>query len=176
MVEILNNKIKVLFVCLGNICRSPAAEGAFKHLVQKKGLEDLFEIDSAGTADYHVGELPHETTRLVARERGITLTHHCRQFESSDFKKFDYILAMDNSNYRNIISMARDESQKQKVMKFRKFDSTVKGEPDVPDPYYDEVSGFEHVQDIVERSSLGFLDWILQNHNISSEVVEEYEE
>ena len=163
-------------MCLGNICRSPAAEGAFKNLVQKKGLEDLFEIDSAGTADYHVGELPHDTTRLVARERGIILTHHCRQFEVSDFRKFDYILAMDNSNYRNVISLAKDESQKQKVLKFRKFDSSVRGEPDVPDPYYGSVAGFEHVQDIVERSSLGFLDWILQNHNLATEVVEEYEE
>ena len=172
----MSDKIKVLFVCMGNICRSPAAEGAFKNLVQKKGLEDLFEIDSAGTADYHVGELAHDTTRLVARERGIILTHHCRQFEVSDFRKFDYILAMDNSNYRNIISLAKDESQKQKVMKFRKFDSSVRGEPDVPDPYYGSVAGFEHVQDIVERSSLGFLDWILQNHNLSTEVVEEYEE
>ena len=83
---------------------------------------------------------------------------------------------MDNSNYQNIIAMARDESQKQKVMKFRKFDSSVRGEPDVPDPYYGGVAGFEHVQDIVERSSEGFLEWILQNHNISTEIVEEYEE
>lgn len=172
----MSNKIKVLFVCLGNICRSPAAEGAFKHLVQKKGLEDLFEIDSAGTADYHVGELPHETTRQVARERGIILTHHCRQFEKTDFMRFDYILAMDNSNFRNIASMAVDESQKKKVFKFRKFDSTVNGEPDVPDPYYGGVAGFEHVQDIVERSSQGFLEWILQNHNLSTAVLEEYEE
>lgn len=172
----MSEKVKVLFVCLGNICRSPAAEGAFTNLVQKKGFDELFVIDSAGTAGYHIGELPHETTRKVARERGIILSHFCRQFEYDDFINFDYILAMDNSNYQNIIAMARDESQKQKVMKFRKFDSSVRGEPDVPDPYYGGVAGFEHVQDIVERSSEGFLEWILQNHNISTEIVEEYEE
>ncbi len=172
----MSEKIKVVFVCLGNICRSPAAEGAFKHLVQKRGLEDLFEIDSAGTAEYHVGEPPHETTTQVARERGIILKHLCRQFQYADFLKFDHIIAMDNSNYKNILSMARDEAQKKKVMKFRRFDSKVNGEPDVPDPYYDGVAGFEHVQDIVERSSNGFLEWILQNHNISKQDFEENEE
>jgi protein-tyrosine phosphatase len=83
---------------------------------------------------------------------------------------------MDNSNYRNVYSLARDELQRKKIMKFRRFDSTVKGEPDVPDPYYDGVAGFEHVQDIVERSSKGFLEWILENHNIMPTGLEENEE
>ena len=129
----MSEKIKVVFVCLGNICRSPAAEGAFRNLVEKKGLSDLFEIDSAGTADYHVGETPHETTTQVARQR-------------------------------------------KKVVKFRRFDANVKGEPDVPDPYYDGIAGFEHVQDIVERSSIGFLEWILENQHITIQDLEENEE
>lgn len=171
----LSDKIKVVFVCLGNICRSPAAEGAFKHLVNKRGLADLFEIDSAGTADYHVGEEPHEMTTQVARERGIILKHHCRQFQYADFLTYDYIISMDNSNYRSLFSLARDEIQRKKILNFRKFDSTVKGEPDVPDPYYDGIAGFEHVQDIVERSSIGFLDWILENHSISKSKVTDNE-
>jgi len=168
----LSNKIKVLFVCLGNICRSPAAEGAFKSLVEKKGISELFEIDSAGTAGYHVGERPHETTTKVARDRGIILNHYCRQFEPMDFQRFDYILAMDQSNFRSILSMAKTESDKQRVMKFRRFDSTVKGEPDVPDPYYGGIAGFEHVQDIVERASEGFLNWLLENHSLPTELEE----
>jgi protein-tyrosine phosphatase len=160
----LTDKIKVLFVCLGNICRSPAAEGAFKKLVYDKGLEDLFLIDSAGTANYHIGELAHETTRKVAMGRGIDLTHLCRQVKYSDFEKFDFIIPMDSSNQKNLFSLARTEQDRKKIIKFRKFDTNEKGEPDVPDPYYGEVSGFEHVQDIVELCSLGLLNWILENH------------
>lgn len=154
--------IRVLFVCMGNICRSPAAEGAFKALIEKKELDDLFFIDSAGTENYHVGELPNETTRLVAKERGIILTHKCRQLAPSDFDKFDYILVMDEINLRAALRLVKTEEHKKKLIKFRRFDKQVKGEPDVPDPYYGGIAGFEHVQDIVERCSEGFLDWILE--------------
>ncbi|MCX7997920.1 MAG: low molecular weight phosphotyrosine protein phosphatase [Leptospiraceae bacterium] len=157
-------KIGVLFVCLGNICRSPAAEGAFRHLVEERELKEFFHIDSCGTASYHIGELPHELTQKVARERGIILTHRARQFKREDFEKFDYILAMDESNYKHILYMAKTEEQKQKVHKFRKFDPAVSGQPDVPDPYYGSVAGFEHVQDIVMRTSAGFLDYLLEKH------------
>jgi protein-tyrosine phosphatase len=159
----LTDKIKILFVCLGNICRSPAAEGAFKKLIQEKGLDDLFIIDSAGTANYHIGELPHDTTRKVSKDRGIELTHLCRQVIYSDFQKFDFIIPMDSSNQKNLFSIARTESDRKKIFKFRKFDDSVKGEPDVPDPYYGGISSFEHVQDIVEISSVGLLNWILEN-------------
>jgi protein-tyrosine phosphatase len=153
--------IRILFVCLGNICRSPAAEGAFRHIVEQKELSDLFFIDSAGTGDWHVGELPHFTTRQVAKERGISLTHRARQFTPEDLDKFDFILTMDASNFKNVYRHAKTEEHKAKIIKFRKFDPSAKNEPDVPDPYYGELSGFEHVQDIVERTSLGFLNWIL---------------
>lgn len=156
-------KISVLFVCLGNICRSPAAEGAFLHLLEEKNLLGSFQVDSAGTGDWHTGELPHEMTRKVAESRGIRLIHKARQFKTEDTKLFDYIIAMDDSNYRTILRAASEED-KEKIMKFRKFDPTVNGEPDVPDPFYGGVSGFEHVQDIVERCSENFLKWAVQKH------------
>lgn len=158
-------KIGVLFVCLGNICRSPAAEGAFRYLVEQNDLEGFFHIDSCGTAGYHVGELPHEITRKVAMERGIYLKHACRQFVVHDFDKFNYILTMDQSNYNNILSMARDENDSKKVSMFRKFDHTVSGQPDVPDPYYGGIGGFEHVQDIVMRCSSGLLAYLQEKYS-----------
>ena len=166
----MERKIKVLFVCLGNICRSPAAEGAFKNLIESKGLDDLFIIDSAGTADYHIGELPHETTRKVAKSRGINLTHKARQVNYEDFYKFDFLLAMDSSNQKALFSLARTVDDRNKIYKFRQFDPTVKGEPDVPDPYYGTLSGFEHVQDIVENSSKGFLDYLLKENHLELEL------
>jgi protein-tyrosine phosphatase len=176
-------KIGILFVCLGNICRSPAAEGAFKHLIEQKGLDGFFHIDSCGTAGYHIGELPHELTRKVAAERGIVLKHRARQFEVHDFNKFDYILAMDQSNYNYLISLARNENEKKKISKFRKFDPTVSGQPDVPDPYYGGIGGFEHVQDIVTRCSTGLLSYLQEkyphlqnNENEEESLFEEIEE
>lgn len=152
---------KVLFVCLGNICRSPAAEGAFHALVQKKGLEEQFFIDSCGTSGYHAGELPHPNTRKAARKDGIELTHRSRQFERADFDSFDYIIAMDSSNLSDILQMAGTESDKQKILKFRRFDPAIEGEPDVPDPYYGGVEGFANVQKIARRTAEGLLEWIL---------------
>ncbi|MCK6380815.1 MAG: low molecular weight phosphotyrosine protein phosphatase [Leptospiraceae bacterium] len=155
-------KKKILFVCLGNICRSPAAEGAFKHLIKSKNLEHMFEIDSCGTAGYHIGELPHSTTREVSRKRGIQLDHRCRKFDLKDFDYFDFILVMDDSNYNDVIAKTKNTLHQKKVIKFRKFDEGVSGSPDVPDPYYGGIDGFEEVQDIVSRSSEGFLNWILK--------------
>jgi protein-tyrosine phosphatase len=104
-------KVRVLFVCLGNICRSPAAEGAFLDLVEKSELMEFFHIDSCGTGNYHIGELPHETTILVAESRGITLTHKCRQFIAKDFDRFDYILVMDKNNYFNVRHAAQERER-----------------------------------------------------------------
>lgn len=160
-------KIGVLFVCLGNICRSPAAEGAFLDLVEKNELSEFFHIDSCGTGNYHIGELPHETTRLVAASRGITLTHKCRQFTSKDFDRFDYILVMDKNNLFNVLRLTENPEHHQKVIKFRKFDPHIKGEPpDVPDPYSNPISSFEYVQDIVERCSASLLDHLQKKHNL----------
>jgi protein-tyrosine phosphatase len=154
-------KIGVLFVCLGNICRSPAAEGAFTHIVKERNLQDKFIIDSCGTGGWHCGELPHETTRKVAKSRGIELTHKARQFRKEDLKNFDFILAMDSSNYQDILLLTSNDSLKKKVFKFRKFDPEANGEPDVPDPFYSGRADFENVQEIVSRTSLGFLDFLI---------------
>lgn len=170
----MKKQIHVLFVCLGNICRSPAAEGAFRNAVEKRNLDMYFRIDSAGTAGYHIGELAHEITRQVAKDRGIYLTHKSRKFETGDFEEFDYILAMDSSNYQNILRLAGSDLNRKKVMKFRKFDPVVKsGEPDVPDPYYGGISEFEHVQDIAERTSEKLLDWIISQEELLSQAVKE---
>ena len=157
------DKKKVLFVCLGNICRSPAAEGAFRKEVAKKNLLENFTIDSAGTAAYHIGELPHSMTRRVASEHGIQLTHRARQFSLPDFKNFDYILAMDQTNYDDIISLAKTEDDRKKVFLFRQFDPLVGQDRNVPDPYFiGSKEGFEEVHSIVSRTSERLLDWILQ--------------
>lgn len=157
------SKIRVLFVCLGNICRSPAAEGAFRKIVTEKKLIDQFYIDSAGTAGYHDGELAHPITRKVAKEYSIDLTHFSRKFIVNDFEKFDYIFAMDSFNYADIISMAKSPKDKEKVFLFRKFDPSVIGEPDVPDPYSGGIDGFKNVQEICLRTSEELLNWILSN-------------
>jgi len=155
----MQKKIRVLFVCLGNICRSPAAEGALKNLVAQKNLQHLFHIDSCGTAAYHIGELPNANTRKIAKGKGITLDHRARQFEKADFDNFDYILAMDQSNYNDVLALATSQEHKQKVFKFRHFDQQHQN-MDVPDPYFGGLDGFVEVQEIVERTSQGFLQHI----------------
>lgn len=168
-------RIGVLFVCLGNICRSPAAEGAFRKLLELNELEEFFDVDSCGTANYHQGELPHPTTRSVASSRGIELNHRCRQFIQRDFERFDYIAVMDANNYANIVRLAEREEFKAKIFKFRKFDPHTPGEPDVPDPYSQPLSTFEYVQDVVERCSESLLSHILEKYKIGIPREEENE-
>lgn len=158
-----NQKIAVLFVCLGNICRSPAAEGTFQHRVDKKGFSHLFQIDSAGTGAYHVGESPHLEIRKAAQKFGIQLVHNARQFVSTDFRKFDCILAMDRSNQRDILRLAQTDADRAKVLLFRRFDPESpdgQNPPDVPDPYYE--GGFDGVQEIMMRTTEVLLDWLLE--------------
>ncbi len=140
----------VLFVCLGNICRSPIAEGVFRHLVDETGLTSSVRVDSAGTASYHIGELPDKRARQVCAERGIKLSHRARALTEHDFETFDYILAMDKQNLSNILKI-QPANTKAKVMLMRDFDIKHKG-AEVPDPYYGEISDFEEVFDILERS------------------------
>lgn len=162
-------KIKVLFVCLGNICRSPAAEGSFRKLIQEKNLGSHVSVDSCGTAGYHIGELPDPRTRKTAAKRGINLTHKARKFTApKDFQDFDYILCMDKSNYSQVQQLTPEEDYLKKVFLFRIFDSERGFEEIVPDPYYGSIEDFEEVQNIVERASLGFLNFLIQEGKLKS--------
>ena len=149
--------IKVLFVCLGNICRSPTAEGVFRKMVADEGLHELIQIDSAGTHAYHVGSPPDQRAQEAAWRRGIDMSDLVgRRVDEGDFYVFDYILAMDESNVYHLREMAPRE-QFHKVRLFLDFASGV-SENEVPDPYYGGARGFEHVLDLVEAASRGLLE------------------
>jgi len=158
-----NKKVFVLFVCMGNICRSPTAEGVFRTLVEKQGLEDSIVIDSAGTHAYHIGEQPDSRSQQTARTRGVDLSKQsARKVKPSDFDKFDYVLAMDNENHIILADMCPDD----KIDNLSLFLDFAKGraESEVPDPYYGGPNGFEHVFDLVEEASEGLIEDIRQRH------------
>jgi protein-tyrosine phosphatase len=150
-------KKRILFVCLGNICRSPAAEGIAKKIIVKSGLDGTIEIDSAGTLDYHAGESPDERMIRHASKRGYRLDSHARQFDSKkDFEYFDYIVTMDDDNFSAITSLDKNNKYTNKVFKMVSFGSKLKVD-EVPDPYYTGSDGFEYVLDILEDSIEGLL-------------------
>ena len=143
---------RVLFVCLGNICRSPTAEGVMRRLIEENGLEDEIEIDSAGTGGWHVGAPPDRRAAEAAARRGTTLTGAARRFDpTTDFDRFDLILAMDAENRRDLLALAPDDAAREKVRMF------LPGDRDVPDPYYGGERGFEHVLDLVDAATRGLL-------------------
>ncbi len=147
---------RICFVCLGNICRSPTAEGIFQHLVNERGLQAFFEIDSAGTSGWHEGELPNSKSRQVALRHGVDLVTRSRPFRPFDLDYFDLMLAMDRRNLRDMLSLASMESQRTKVRLMRDFGPDGNG--DVPDPYYGGMDGFEDVFQILRRSCSALLD------------------
>ncbi|MEQ8474979.1 low molecular weight protein-tyrosine-phosphatase [Fulvivirga sp.] len=148
---------KVLFVCLGNICRSPLAEGLAKHLANEKGVSDQFYFDSCGTSRYHIGEQPDDRTLKNAANNGIKLDHQARQFEKKDFRDFEYILAMDAANLSNIKILDQAKQFGDKLYLMRDFDPNNPG-ADVPDPYFGGEQGFQNVYDILERSVNNFIE------------------
>lgn len=141
---------KIVFVCLGNICRSPMGEGAFIDLIEKHNCKDEFIVDSAGTSAFHVGEKADSRMRDVANSNGVKLMSRARQFVTKDLEFFDYIIAMDRSNYRDILSL--DSKYEEKIFLLREYDEYAMGDLDVPDPYYGGLEGFENVYQIVTRS------------------------
>ena len=151
--------MRILFVCMGNICRSPTAEGVMRHVIEREGLGATIEVDSAGTGGWHVGDPPDQRSAATARKRGITIDGAARQFTSEDFDDFDLILAMDEQNRRDILRLASGDEQRAKVRMFREFDPASRGDTnlDVPDPYYGGKDGFEHVLDLVEAAAEGLL-------------------
>lgn len=154
------NRVSVVFVCLGNICRSPTAEGVFRSLVESCRLEEFIHIDSAGTSNWHVGESPDPRATEAARARGIDLSGlRGRQASANDFSQFDYVIAMDDDNYANLSRLATPDQQ-HKLHLFLDFASGVP-EREVPDPYYG--GGFPHVFDLIENASEGLLNHILEN-------------
>ncbi len=153
------HKKRVLFVCLGNICRSPAAEGIFKHLVEEQGLEHRIEIDSAGTSGYHDGELPDKRMRHHGAQRGYKFDSLSRKFTIEDYNDFDIILAMDDSNYHNVLKLAPDLESRDKVYRMIAFQQELQHDH-VPDPYYGGSDGFDLVMDILEDACDGLLKQI----------------
>ena len=147
---------KLLFVCLGNICRSPSAEGIMKHLLQEAGLADQAVCDSAGTSGYHIGEPPDRRMQLAARKRGITLGGQSRRFESGDFVEFDLILAMDQANYRDILRQDPTGQHHSKVKMMCEF-CTEYPDQEVPDPYYGGDAGFNYVIDLLLDACNGLI-------------------
>lgn len=159
-------KIKVLFVCMGNICRSPTAEGAFRHLLESRRISDRFEIDSAGTHAYHIGEAPDLRSQKAARDRGIELKHlRARKVIYADFEDYDYILAMDDDNYQTLYA-ACPERYRHKLSLFLEFAPHLTHR-EVPDPYYGGSNGFEQVLDLVEVAAEGFLDALQQQGRLT---------
>ncbi len=154
-------KISVLFVCMGNICRSPTAEGVFRHFVQEAGLVDRIRIDSAGTHAYHTNEPADRRASAAAERRGYSLANmRARRVSEEDFDEFDFIIAMDQLNHVTLVDQA-DAEYHDKIHLFLEFASGP--EDDVPDPYYGGAKGFERVLDLVEDASRGLLETLKES-------------
>jgi len=158
-------EIKLCFVCLGNICRSPTAEGVMQHLIDQAGLSRQIEIDSAGTGAYHVGERADPRSRNEAMRHGVELASRARQFLVEDFDKFDYVLAMDRANHRDLEELAMGPQHLGKLHLLRSFDPASGRDLDVPDPFYDD-DGFARVYAICHAGCTGLLAYIREQHNL----------
>jgi len=150
--------VRICFVCLGNICRSPTAEGVMRHLVEERGLSAMFEIESAGTGDWHVGSPADERAREAAFRRGYELDGRAQQFTRQFFARFDYVLAADVAIKKVLFRMAPDDAARKKIHLLRDFDAASPKGSDVPDPYYGGADGFERVLDICEAACRGLLE------------------
>ncbi len=159
--------VRVCFVCLGNICRSPAAAAIMQAKVKAAGLENEIEIDSAGTGNWHIGESAHKYTLKEAKKRGIPINHVVKQFNADLFDMFDYILAADHENMADLLDLAPDQEAAAKVQLLRSFDPDA-DDDEVPDPFYDELEGFAQVFDMIDAACDGLLEHIENEHALTS--------
>jgi protein-tyrosine phosphatase len=157
---VAESPVRLLFVCMGNICRSPTAEGVMAHLLERERLTDKVTIDSAGTGAWHAGSAPDERATSAAATRGITLSGCARQVRQTDFDDFDLLLCADGDNLHDVRAIAPTAQAREKVRRLREFDPQARasGDLDIPDPYYGGARGFEDVLDLVERACQGLLD------------------
>jgi protein-tyrosine phosphatase len=158
---------RLLFICLGNICRSPMAEGVFRRVAEEEGVIDRFEIDSAGLGNWHVGQAPDSRAQAAAGTRGVDISGQCaRQVRRDDFSRFDLLLAMDRSNYADLTRLAPKEARA-KVRHFLDFAPHV-GTKDVPDPFFGGPEGFDHALDLIEEAAHGLLAELLGEEAMSA--------
>nr|WP_299422856.1 low molecular weight protein-tyrosine-phosphatase [uncultured Emticicia sp.] len=162
--------INLLFVCLGNICRSPIAEATFRELVKKRGLQDKISCDSAGTAGYHIGQLPDQRTMKNAEKHGLKLSHRGRKISVADLDDFEHIVVMDEANFKDVNNFYYKTKHKtpsaDKLFLLRDHDPEIRGISEVPDPYYESEPFFEDVYQIVWRSNEALLDYLIEKYQI----------
>jgi protein-tyrosine phosphatase len=156
--------VRVCFVCLGNICRSPTAEAVMRHIVKQEGLEDRIAVSSAGTGDWHLGEPRDRRSQAVGEKRGIPLSGRARHFTSISFDGCDYALAMDRSNRDAMLKLARTDADRAKVHLLRTFDPAAPPDAEVPDPYYGGPRGFDEVFDLCEAACRGLIEELRREH------------
>ena len=162
----MDEPIKIMFVCLGNICRSPLAEHVFRDVVQDRGLEDCFEIASSGTGDWHVDEQADRRMRATAKEQGLSLeAHRGQQFATADLGHYDHVFVMDKENLHDVLYLDEEEQYSGKVRLFREFDPEP-GDYQVPDPYYGGEQGFQNVYGIVERTARKLLERFIEEYEL----------
>lgn len=166
----MSDPIRIQFVCLGNICRSPLAEVVFRDKVRAYDLQDRFEIESCGTGDWHVGEGADDRMRQTAADHGHSLEEHtASQFQADDLETYDHVFVMDKSNLKDVLYFDEEDRHNGKVRLFREFDPNP-GDYQVPDPYYGGEEGFEKVYDIVDRTSQVLLERLVAEYDLDAEV------
>jgi protein-tyrosine phosphatase len=158
--------LRLCFVCLGNICRSPIGEGVMRHLLHDAGLGDVVEVDSAGTAGYHAGEPPDARARAAGRRLGVEVSGRARQFKRTDFERFDYVLAMDRSNFEDLAELAGDSERRKRLHLLRSFDPASPAGASVPDPYYGGDEDFDDVVRICFAACAPLLEALRREHHL----------
>lgn len=160
---------KLLFVCLGNICRSPSAENIMNHLISEAGLSTKIICDSAGTSGYHVGAAPDRRMSMAAKKRELKLIGQSRQLKAADLQSFDLILAMDRENYQDILYLDREGKYEDKIHMICDF-ATEKADKEIPDPYYGGADGFDYVIDLLYDACAGLLNYVVNSAEYQAKI------